>query len=277
MQSKVMAMSFELRKRGEVEFLIIPSFEATGLVRHAFSTRKGGFSVGHCGTLNLGFNKGDDRKTVLRNYKVFCDAVGIDIKNLVASHQIHESDVYVAGKEDRGKGILKKSDITGKDALITRESNVALVTYYADCVPLFFLDPETPAVGLAHAGWRGTVKKIGMKTVKKMIEEFKTPVEKLLCGIGPCISGSCYEVDDPVVEIFKDTFEYWEDLVEYKGNGHWLLDLVKANKKQLEEVGVKSENVTVSGFCTHCRPDLFYSYRRDKGMTGSLAAVIELK
>ncbi|SHM07246.1 conserved hypothetical protein [Caldanaerovirga acetigignens] len=270
-------MGFELRKKGDVEFLIIPSFEETGLVRHAFSTRRGGFSVNHCESLNLGFNKGDDRQIVLKNYEVFCDAVGIKMENLVASNQVHESEIYVAGKEDRGKGILIKSDITGKDALITREKEVALVTYYADCVPLFLLDPITPAVGLVHAGWRGTVKKIGMKTVKKMIEVFNTPVGKLLCGIGPCIAGSCYEVDDNVVEKFKDAFEYWKTLVKYKGNGRWLLDLVKANKMQLEDMGVNPENITVSGLCTHCCSDLFYSYRRDKGVTGSLAAVIELK
>lgn len=270
-------MSFELRKKGEVQYLVIPAFEATGLVRHAFSTRRGGFSRGHCESLNLGFSKGDDRETVLKNYRAFCDAVGIEMENLVASHQVHESEVHVAGREDRGKGILKKSDITGKDALITAEKGVALITYYADCVPLFFLDPVTPAVGLAHAGWRGTVKKVGMKTVEKMVEVFGTPVEKLLCGIGPCIAGSCYEVGENVVEKFKDAFECWETLVEDRGDGRWLLDLVKANKRQLEDAGVRPENITVSGFCTHCRPDLFYSYRRDRGMTGSLAAVIELK
>lgn len=271
-----MRMGFELRQKSGVKFLVIPSFEATGLVRHAFSTRTGGYSTGHCEALNLGFNKGDDKDTVLKNYQTFCDATGIKMENLVASHQVHENDVYVVGEKDRGKGIVRKSDIKEKDALITKERNVALITYYADCVPLFFLDPATPAVGLAHAGWRGTVKKIGARTVEKMREEFGTPVEKLIAGIGPCIAGSCYEVDEPVIEKFKEAFEYWEELVEYKGNGRWLLDLVKANKRQLMDAGVKAENITLSGFCTHCRPDLFYSYRRDRGKTGSLAAVIEL-
>ncbi|MCG0274709.1 MAG: peptidoglycan editing factor PgeF [Thermosediminibacteraceae bacterium] len=269
-------MGFELRKKNGVKFLIIPSFEATGLVRHAFSTRNGGCSVGYLESLNLGFNKGDEEETVLKNYQIFCDAIGINMENLVASNQVHENEIYVATKKDRGKGILKKSDIKGKDALITKEKNVALVTYYADCVPLFFLDPVTPAVGLAHAGWRGTVKKIGLRTVEKMKEEFGTPVERLICGIGPCIAGSCYEVDEPVVEKFKETFEYWESLFEYKGNGRWLLDLVEANRMQLMDAGVRPENITTSGLCTHCRPDLFYSYRRDKGKTGSLVAVIEL-
>lgn len=257
-------------------YLTIPSFEKTGLVKHGFSTRLGGVSKPPYQALNLGLNKDDDKTNVLENYRLFCKALAINPENLVASDQIHKDKIYVATIKDKGKGVFKESDIRGIDALTTKERQVALVTYYADCVPLFFLDAKTPAVGLAHAGWRGTVSKIGQKTAIKMMKEFGSIPENILVGIGPCINSCCYEVDAPVVESIKKAFIYWDELIQESGKGKWMLDLVLTNKKQLEEVGISSHNITESGFCTSCNNDLFFSYRKDRGKTGSLAAVLQL-
>jgi len=269
-------MAFRLNFKGDLIYLTIPSFEETGLVKHGFSTRQGGVSRPPYQSLNLGLKKEDDRASVIENYKIFCAALGIEPENLVASDQVHEDHIHVATCEDRGKGIFRESDIKAIDALITRDRQVALVTYYADCVPLFFLDVRTPAVGLAHAGWRGTVSKIGQKTVLKMMEEFGSKPEDILVGIGPCINSCCYEVDAPVISRLKEAFSYWDELVTEAGESKWKLDLVLSNRKQLEEVGVCPHNITESGFCTSCRNDIFFSHRKDKGKTGSLAAVIQL-
>jgi len=270
-------MAFKLNYDGGIAYLTIPSFERTGLVKHGFSSRIGGVSKPPYQSLNLGLKKDDDKASVMENYRLFCKALDINPENLVLSDQIHEDKIYVATFKDRGKGIFKDSDIKSIDALITKDRQVALVTFYADCVPLFFLDVKTPAVGLAHAGWRGTVKKIGRKTVLKMIKEFGSEPENILVGIGPCINICCYEVDEPVVNCLKKAFEYWDELITETEKGKWKLDLVLTNKKQLEEVGIISQNITESCFCTSCRNDIFFSHRKDKGKTGSLAAVIQLE
>jgi len=272
-----MNLDFELRQKGPLKYLVIPSFEKTGLVKHGFSTRVGGVSGKPYGSLNLGFKKADEKAKVMENYRLLCDALGMDLGDLVASDQVHGDGIYEAFPEDRGKGIQRESDIINKDALVTRQKGVALVTYYADCVPLFFLDVGTPAIALAHAGWRGTVKKIGQKTAAWMIKKYGSDPENILVGIGPCIKKCCYEVDERVVREFNNAFGYSEELMEERGGGHWMLDLVKANKRQLEDIGVKPENIAVSHYCTSCSNDLLFSYRADRGKTGSLAAFLALK
>jgi len=269
-------LAFNLNHKASLAYLTIPSFEETGLVKHGFSTRLGGVSKPPYDTLNLGLQKQDDKNSVLENYRLFCKALDITPVNLVASNQVHKAEIYIACAEDRGKGIFKNTDIIGMDALITKVREVALVTYYADCVPIFLLDKKTPAVGLAHAGWRGTTSKIGKKTLEKMMKEFGSLPENILVGIGPCINSCCYEVGASVVNRIKDAFPYWNELIEGNSDGKWMLDLVLANKRQLEEAGINPSQITVSGFCTSCNNDLFFSYRADRGKTGSLAAIIQL-
>lgn len=260
-------MTFNLVQKGELKYLVIPAFERTGLVRHGFSTR----------TIDLGYKNSKDRVSMINNYNLFCNTIGIELKNVVRSDQVHGDTVYEVTEKDRGKGILRESDIKSVDSLITKKRNVALMTYHADCVPLFFLDKKTPAIGVAHAGWRGTVKKIGIKTVYNMMRKFGSFPQNILVGIGPCIKNCCYEIDKPVIEKLKLAFPYyWSKLVCYKGDNHWMLDLVLANKMQLESIGIKSKNIFISNFCTSCHNDLFFSYRADNKKTGSLATIIEL-
>jgi len=261
-------MAFKLKQKNDIKYLVIPAFESTGLVKHAFSTR----------SLDFNLTANDMNERILQNYKLFCQTIGIEVENLVASDQTHEDEVYEATEKDRGKGILLKSDIKNKDALITKEREVALITYHADCVPLFFLDVKTPAIGLAHAGWRGTMKKIGPKTVAEMVSKFGTHPENILVGIGPCIKKCCFEVDEPVIIILKKVFENYQELIEPADKkGHWMLDLVKANQVSLIEAGIKPSNIWISDYCTCCHNDLFFSFRGDKKKTGNQIAVMELK
>lgn len=270
---------FELREREGVWYCAIPAFERTGLVSHGFSTRKGGVSSGQYATLNLGFNKGDSHDAVMDNFKRLCRALDIDPCDTVFSDQVHGDRVAMVGAGDRGKGAFRKSDILRADGLMTGEERVALVTFYADCVPLFFLDPVHRAIALSHAGWRGTVACIGARTLEAMGREFGTRPGECLVGIGPSIGPCCFEVDHPVAQQFALIFKKYRDAIIKPGiePGKYRIDLWLANALQLVDMGVPPRNITVAGMCTSCREDLFFSHRRDKGHTGRMAAMLMLK
>ena len=266
--------------KNEDEALIyytIESFEKTGLVKHGFSTRIGGVSGGDLYSLNLGVKKQDTRENVLDNYKIFTKSLGIDIEDLVLSHQVHKDNIREVNEEDRGKGLIRETDIEDTDGFITNKRGVALVTFYADCVPIFLLDPVKKAIGLTHAGWKGTVSRIGQKTLEKMIKAYGTDPKDVLIGIGPSIGECCFEVGGEVIEEVKKCFDKAEDYFYKKDNGKFMLDLWAINKDQFLDMGVSVENITVSNICTKCNNDIFFSHRGDNGKTGSLAAIMELK
>ncbi|WP_053956907.1 peptidoglycan editing factor PgeF [Inediibacterium massiliense] len=267
----------ENKSTDEVVFFTIPSFEQTNLVKHGFSSKIGGVSQGKYASLNLGFKTEDSNEKVENNYKKIAKALDISIENLVFSDQVHKDHIKIVTKKDCGKGIIKESDIKEIDALITNETNVALATVYADCVPIFLLDPVKKVIALAHAGWRGTVLKIGKKTVEKMINVYETNPKDCLAAIGPSIGKCCYEVDENVIKEFNKDFTNLNKFVFSKGNGKYMLDLWKANQITLKEIGLLERNISISNMCTMCHSEKFFSYRRDQGITGRMAAIIELK
>ena len=142
--------------------------------------------------------------------------------------------------------------------------------FYADCVPVLFADLESGAIGLAHAGWRGTVANIGVKTLAAMGEAFGTKPQNVLVGIGPSIGACCYEVDDFV----RDQAQGYEEFFASKGGGKYQLDLWGMNKRQLVQVGVPAENIMISGVCTNDNVELFYSYRAEQGKTGRMGVCL---
>ncbi len=256
--------------------MTIPSFEDSGLVKHCFTTRKGGVSQGIYHSLNTSLIKSDPVENVKENLDRVCTAIGIDCKKLVFSQQVHGDRIRIVRAEDQGKGITKESDILETDALITNVPGIPLITFYADCVSVFILDPVNKAVGLAHSGWKGTVLKIAQKTIKKMAETYGTMPENCLVGIGPSIEPSCFEIKEDAAQLFKESFADWERFMIKKDQEHYVADLWLANELMLTEIGVKLRNITVSGLCTCCNEELFFSHRRDKGKTGSLSAIIEI-
>lgn len=257
-------------------YYTIPSFSTTGQVKHGFSSRLGGVSSGACSSLNLGFKRKDTSVNVKNNFELFCQSVGIETKQMVFTDQVHKDRIAIVDERDIGKGFDRESDIFETDGLITNKLGVALVTFYADCVPLFFLDPIKKVIGLSHSGWRGTVAKIGMKTLNSMKDVFGTNPADCLVGIGPSIGSCCFEVDEPVAEEFCKAFPLYSDvLIEPKGNKYYI-DLWAANRIQLEASGVQRKNITISSLCTCCNRDTFFSHRGDNGQTGSLAAVLML-
>lgn len=267
---------FRLNRINGLFFLTIPAFEETKLVKHCFTTRVGGVSEGVYSTLNTSPMKEDPLENVLKNLEAVCSTVGIDYRKLVLSDQTHGDNIRIVTEKDIGKGIAKPGDIRNVDGLMTNIPGIPLITFYADCVPLFFLDTVKKVIALTHSGWKGTVLKIGAKTVKKMAEVYGTKPEDCLVGIGPSIEMDCFEVGMDAARCFMDSFGNWKEFMVPYGDSKYKIDLWKANKLMLLEQGVPEKNITVSGYCTKCNEDLFFSYRRDKGNTGSLSAIMQL-
>lgn len=247
------------------------------VVTHCFTTRKGGVSTGECESLNLGFNRKDSRENVEENYKILCKALNLKYDSLVLSKQVHDNKIKKIGSEDIGKGITKESDLAGFDGLITNTPGITLVTFYADCTPVFLFDPVKKVICLAHSGWRGTLKKISGEAVKKMADEFGSLPGDIETAIGPAIGQCCFEVDEDVYIEFKNEFPWIEECTKIIKHGKWNIDLQEIIRRTLLENGIVHDKICLSGICTMCNNDLFFSHRGDGGKTGSLAAIMQLK
>lgn len=258
-------------------YLTIPAFQDSGMVNHCFTTRIGGVSQGIYNSLNTSDDKEDPVENVHRNLELVCGAIGVDYRNLVFAVQTHEDYIRIVEKADLGKGISMPNDINNTDGLMTNIPGIPLITFYADCVPLFFLDKKNKAIAVVHSGWKGTVLKIGAKTIRQMKDVYGTKPEDCLVGIGPSIGPECFEVGQEVADQFAESFGDWSYIIKPFGKRKYLVDLWEANKLMLMDMGVPESNITISGFCTKCNEDLFFSYRRDKGRTGSMSAIMELR
>lgn len=263
----------------KVPYLIFPSLSKINFIKHGFSTRLGGVSKSYFESMNLGFNRGDQEDKVYENYRRICDSIGISMNDLVLSDQVHNTDIRLITADDKGKGIIKERDYQGVDGLITNTPGVPLVTFYADCVPLYFVDMKNHAIGLSHSGWRGTVDRMGLATLKAMNYHFNTEPEDVKVLIGPSICKDCYEVSKDVVDEFQKVFNHnqMNDIIEEKENNKYQLDLWKANSYILQDAGVKLENINISEVCTCCNSDLLFSHRASGGKRGTLAAFLELE
>ena len=264
---------------GEVPFLTYPLFEKTGVVKSAFSTRIGGVSKGCYESMNLSFDRGDDKDAVMENFQRIASAIGTNCHDMVLSRQTHTANVRVVTEEDKGKGIVRERDYTDVDGLVTNVPGICLVTSYADCVPLYFVDPIKKVIGLSHSGWRGTVGKIGKETVRVMKEQFGCDPADILAAVGPSICQDCYEVSGDVIEKFKEAFDEkdWDNLFYRKNNGKYQLDLWKANESVFRESGICKEHIAVTNVCTHCNSKILYSHRETGDKRGNLCAFLALK
>ncbi len=262
-----------------VPYLEYPMLKDTGIVRHGFSTRLGGVSEGYYASMNLSFDRGDRKEAVAENFRRIGEALGVRCEDMVLSRQTHTTNVRIVTDADRGKGITRERDYTDVDGLVTNVPGICLVTSYADCVPLFFVDPVKKVIGLSHSGWRGTVGKIGRKTVELMHERFGSDPADILAAVGPSVCMDCYEVSSDVIEKFKEAFpeNCWEQLFYEKPDGKYQLDLWKANELIFLESGILPEHIAVTNVCTHCNSDIFYSHRAAGDKRGNLCAFLALK
>ncbi len=299
---------------GSTPYLEFQLLADSGVVRHAFSTRLGGVSAGCFSSLNLSFTRGDDEAAVRENFRRMAAAVGVRIEDMVFSRQTHTTNVHVVTESDRGMNAARLSNMAGMDmdasalptgtdmdasalptgtdmdasalpskedidGLVTNVPGVCLVTFFADCVPLYFVDPVRRVIGLSHSGWRGTVGKIGKVTVERMREAFGCDPKDILAAIGPSVCQACYEVSGDVIGQFKENFapSSWEKLYYRKENGKYQLDLWKANELVFLEAGILPQNMAVTNLCTHCNHKILYSHRAMGNERGNLAAFLALK
>ena len=265
----------KINQKGEIGYLTFPAFEQTGVVEHLFSTRCGGVSEGIFGTMNLSYTRGDKKEAVDENYRRIAEVLGCEPADIVCSDQTHTTNIRKVTKADCGKGVVYEKDYTDVDGLITDEVGIALATFYADCVPLYFVDPKKRVIGLAHSGWRGTVGRIGAKMIAMMTEEYGCRKEDILAAVGPSICQDCYEVSEDVASAFRKEFGE-EVLAEGKEPGKYQLDLWKANELAFLQAGLLPEQITVTDICTCCNSELLFSHRASKGQRGNLGAFLKL-
>lgn len=272
-----------------VVYLTFPGLERTGAVRHLFSTREGGVSEGIYESMNLSYTRGDKKEAVDENFRRIAECMDSKMEDMVCSDQTHTSNIRLVSAEDRGKGIIRPKDYRDVDGLITNEKSVVLCTFFADCVPLFFVDPVKKAIGLSHSGWRGTVQKIGRKTVEEMGKAFGTKPENIYAAIGPSICQDCYEVSEDVIEEFRAAFPGIEQESSQDESrkqacplwfqtkpGKYQLNLWEANRQVMLEAGIPASQIEVTDLCTCCNPELLFSHRASRGKRGNLGAFMKL-
>ena len=245
---------------------------------HGFSARQGGVSEAPFDTLNMALHVGDNPAHVWENRRRYFASLGLDAELLCTIRQVHGTEIVRAFRRDAGRGARDYADaFADADAVITNDSGVALMLCYADCVPVLLYDPVHNAAGVVHAGWKGTVERIAVKTIARMGEEFGTDAADVLAGIGPSIGAGCYAVGVEVAARFRTAFPAYAAEIVQERDGAIHLDLWAANRLQLTEAGVAEENIDSAGICTSCDRSFFYSYRAADGRTGRLAAVMELR
>ncbi len=235
---------------------------------HGVFTRLGGHSRPPWDTLNTGHTVGDDPEAVEENHRLVCSALGFTVDDLASPYQVHGSTVGVVDECDRGR-VRPQTD-----ALVTASPGVLLMLRFADCVQVFFYAPRHRAVGLAHAGWRGTVAGIARATVEVMREAFGTRPADLIAGIGPAIGPCCYRIGSDVVEAVRDALPDAPHVIR-ESPGHTYLDLWESNRHQLVQAGVRQ--IEVAAICTSCNTEEWFSHRAEHGRTGRFGALIGLR
>ncbi len=252
-----------LKVMNSIHYLTIPALEKAEEILHAFTTRQDGL-----GARNNGIKQASDWFPV-------AEAFGIKPGRVITVNQVHGENIVRIDAQGLIGGEIDPRTIEA-DAMITNAPEIAIGVETADCVPVLLFDPATPAVAAVHAGWRSTVKKIVQKAVNRMQDEFGSNPSTMVAAIGPAIGPECYEVDEPVMASVRNTFPFWKDIAASRGNGRWNLDLVKANRLELMQIGLSDKNIHSLGLCTSCRRDLFYSFRVE-GRTGRMLSVIMIK
>ena len=271
-----------LRELGDIRFFAFESFSRFVNLTSVVTTRHGGESQGVYASFNLGLTAGEDATVVERNRARLSAFTSLEVSGITCGRQVHGTAVAVVGAEDAGR---RYEDT---DALITDVPDIPLVVFVADCVPVALYDPVRRAVGIVHAGWRGTAAGIVGEAVRAMYREFGSEPEDIVAGIGPSIGPCCYEVRGDVVDRFHAEHPDIADVVlsspEFASAGSFegvnddakLLDLWTANRLQLVGAGLDEASIETAEICTSCNTDTFYSYRREKNGTGRQAALVML-
>ena len=267
-------LGYALSERNGVGILYAEAFSRIQGIDHGFSTRIGGISPAPYDSMNLSLTRDDSKENVLRNYRIFFEAAKLDISSAVLVNHEHGANVIRVDGNDLGRGLFKEP-LDHCDGIITNDPAVTLVTLHADCGCVYLYDPVNRAIGLAHAGWKGTFKRIAQRAVERMTEEFSSRPKDIVAALGPCICKRCFEVDESIADGFVSEFSL--DCLKTSGRkGKAFVDIEAALLVQLMDAGIDGKNISSMGLCTFEREDILYSYRRDKGQTGAMIGYLRL-
>jgi len=271
---------FVLKKNDQIDYFTLPTWEEiNNSLVVGFSTRVSGYSSGAYSSFNLALHVGDNEQDVVANRKKLTEAIGFSYDAWTCAEQVHGNNIEIITADKRGRGRYNLQDaIPNVDGIVTNLPDILLTSFYADCVPLYFFDPVKKVVGLAHAGWKGTVLKIGEKMIETMSQSFGSNPKDIKAAIGPSIGQCCYEVNDQVITPLSSAINYIpNEAVINKENLHYDLDLKKINEQIIKKAGILPKNIEISSLCTSCNPDIFYSFRKEHGKTGRMASWIGLR
>ena len=269
-------MEITERTRNSVTFFAADGIDAAGGAAHGFSTRLGGVSQGMWESLNLGPSRGDDPDHVRENYRRFFAAIGADGSKLAMTNQVHGGVVRCVTTADIKADPCEKVNYEA-DGLMTDLPGVALIVYSADCIPILFYDPVRRVIAAVHAGWRGTAAGIAAAAVERMRDVYGSRQEDILAAIGPGIGPDCFETHEDVPNAMTAALSTAVlRHIKIKENGKFAVDLKNINAMRLEQAGLDPAHIAVSGVCTACAPDKFWSHRKLGTSRGSMAAAIQL-
>ncbi|GFP34534.1 polyphenol oxidase [Candidatus Hakubella thermalkaliphila] len=240
-----------------------------------FTTRLGGISQGSYATLNLSFKVGDEEERVIRNRSKLFDILNLPLQQLTCAEQVHGDRVFLVTKELAGRGAFsQESSISGTDAMITRETNLPLAMFYADCLPVILISSSQRIVAIVHAGWKGTYAEVSAKTLRQMRRQVRDNLEDLAVYFGPSIRGCCYQVDGELFGQFRKKFPLHSRSCFLERGSSYFLDLEQINRESLKIQGVEKTRMASLGYCTACHNDLYFSFRKSRRETGRQAGVV---
>ena len=244
----------------------------TNIAYGCFTTKSEGKSKGPYKSLNFGINTNDNKIDIKSNFGLLKNIDSFSNSTIVCGNQIHSNRVYTIEEGLRNSNI---NEIGDYDGLITNNKEITLFTYHADCLAIFFLDPVNKIIGLAHGGWKGILNNISKEIIREMSSKYKSKPEDIIVYISPGISKCCFETGEEVYEQFISKYEYAKKYIGNRKNNKYHIDLKAMAVEQLKQCGIL--NIEVSNKCTYCENDLFYSHRRDKGITGRMGAFLKLR
>ncbi len=277
-----------------VEWFSFPILDQFRFVVNGFSTRVGGVSVGDAGTMNLSLarevamnanlSEEESRANYRENQRRLGEAIGYPVDAIVCSNQTHTDNIRVLQEIDRGNGMDRPNEFNDVDGMITDITGLAMMTFFADCVPLLIVDPVRKAAANVHSGWRGTIKGIGSKAVRMMHEVYGSKPSDLVAAIGPSICQDCFEVGEEVAKEFLDKYSpalcskiVKKGVLTPEGKQKYHVNLQLACMENFLIAGMKKENVSLPDLCTSCNSQYLFSHRASHGRRGNEAAVLMLR
>lgn len=259
-----------------VLYLLQAWMEQFPFITAGMTSRIGGTSKVPYESLNLGLHVGDDPVDVIANRELLARSIGMPFESCTFAEQVHKNKVAVVTKAERGKGrIDKENAILDVDAMVTAEPDISLCVMYADCVPLYFVDPVRQVIAVSHAGWKGTSLDIVRHTIQTMKQTYGCDPAHIKAAIGPSIGECCYEVNQDVVDQMAHTVDIAPRLSINPNK--YMLNLQEINRLLMLEAGIMSSNIEISKLCTSCHTDQLFSYRAEGGTTGRMIAWLAIK